>query len=200
MKSNIYKLALITAFAITQPFTGSVAQAQDTGIVAILDVAAVFKRNLEFNTQMELIKKDAERLKVQITDQQKVIQAKAQEISALPNGTDRFQQEAALEQQQTQLKTQARQAETNLLNREAQIYYVTYQKLQSVVKAVAEANGIVLVLRFDSSHVDGNNRPEVIKAVNRSVVYNNQLDLTNMITEQMGPQVAAVNPPGTQLK
>ena len=200
MKSNIYKLALITAYAITLPFTGGVAQAQDTGIVAILDVAAVFKRNLEFNTQMQAIKVEAERLKAHLTDQQKVIQAKAQEISALPNGTDRFQQEAALEQQQTQLKTQARQAETGLLNREAEIYYVTYQKLQAVVKAVAESNGIVLVLRFDSSPVDGNNRPEVIKAVNRSVVYNRQLDLTSIITEQMGPQVAAVNPPGTQLK
>ncbi|MGY8748387.1 MAG: OmpH family outer membrane protein [Pirellulales bacterium] len=200
MKLNIYKLVLITVFAITQPLTGGVAQAQDTGIVAILDVAAVFKKNLEFNTQMEAIKKDAEGLKEQITTQQKVIQGKAQEISAMPNGADRFQQEADLEQQQTQLKTQARQAETNLLNREAQIYYATYQKLQSVVKAVAEANGIVLVLRFDSSPVDGNNRPEVIKAVNRSVVYNKQLDLTSMITEQMGPQVAAVNTPGTQLK
>ncbi len=199
MKSNIYKLALITAFAITLPLTGGVAQAQEPGIVAILDVAAVFQRNQEFNTQMQGIKDAAEQLKVQITEQQKVIQAKAAQISAMESGADRFQQEADLEQQQAQLKTQARQAETNLLNREAQIYYATYQKLQSVVKAVADANNIVLVLRFDSSKVNGNVRPEVIKAVNRSVVYNRELDLTNLITEQMGPQVVA-DSQSTQLK
>ncbi len=199
MKSNIYKLALITAYAFTLPLTGGVAQAQESGIVAILDVAAVFQRNLEFKTRMAEIKKEATALKEQITAQQKTIQANAQAISALPNGADRYEQEAQLEQTQTQLKTFARQQETDLLNREAQIYYVTYQKLQSVVKAVAEANGIVLVLRFDSSPVDGNNRPEVIKAVNRSVVYNSQLDLTTLVAGQMGPQVADGNQ-GTQLK
>lgn len=199
MKLNINKLALITAVAITLPLTGIVAQAQESGIVAILDVAAVFQRNLEFNTQMNEIKQSANELKAQITEQQKAIQLKAQEISAMESGPRRFEQEAALEQQQTQLKTLARQRETNLLNREAQIYYVTYQKLQSVVAAVAEANGIVLVLRFDNSPINGNVRPEVIKAVNRSVVYNNQLDLTNLVAQQMGPQVVADNA-GTQLK
>lgn len=179
--------------------TGGVAQAQEPGIVAILDVAAVFQKNLEFNTQMEEIKKEAEQLKLQITEQSKIIQSRAAEISAMESGADRFQQEADLEQQQAQLKTQARQAETNLLNREAQIYYVTYQKLQSVVQAVAEANGIGLVLRFDSSPVNGNVRPEVIKAVNRSVVYNDRLDLTTLITDQMGPQVVADSQP-TQIK
>ncbi len=199
MKSNIYKLALITAFAITLPLAGGTAQAQEPGIVAILDVAAVFQKNLEFNTQMQEIKNAANDLKKQITAQQQAIQQRAVEINAMESGPDRFEQEAALEQQQTQLKTQARQAETNLLNREAQIYYVTYQKLQSVVKAVAEANGIALVLRFDNSPVNGNVRPEVIKAVNRSVVYNRQLDLTALVTEQMGPQVVADNSE-TQLK
>ncbi|MDG1512796.1 MAG: OmpH family outer membrane protein [Mariniblastus sp.] len=199
MKLNINKLALITAVAITLPLTGIVAQAQESGIVAILDVAAVFQKNLEFNTQMNEIKQSANELKAQITEQQKAIQIRAQEISAMESGPSRFEQEAALEQQQTQLKTLARQRETNLLNREAQIYYVTYQKLQSVVAAVAEANGIVLVLRFDNSPINGNVRPEVIKAVNRSVVYNNQLDLTNLVAQQMGPQVVADNA-GTQLK
>ncbi|MCP4477419.1 MAG: OmpH family outer membrane protein [Planctomycetaceae bacterium] len=196
---NINKLALITAVAITLPLSGGLAQAQESGIVAILDVAAVFQKNLEFNTQMAEIKESANELKSQITEQQKAIQLKAQEISAMESGPRRFEQEAALEQQQAQLKTKARQAETNLLNREAQIYYVTYQKLQSVVAAVADANGIVLVLRFDNSPINGNVRPEVIKAVNRSVVYNNQLDLTNLVTQQMGPQVVADNA-GTQLK
>ena len=199
MKSNIYKLALITAFAISLPFTGGTAQAQEPGIVAILDVAAVFQKNLEFNTQMQEIKNAANDLKKQITAQQQAIQQRAVEINAMESGPDRFEQEAALEQQQAQLKTQARQAETNLLNREAQIYYVTYQKLQSVVKAVADANGIALVLRFDNSPVNGNVRPEVIKAVNRSVVYNDHLDLTAIVTQQMGPQVVADNSE-TQLK
>lgn len=199
MKSNIYKLALITAFAITLPLAGGTAQAQEPGIVAILDVAAVFQKNLEFNTQMQEIKNAANDLKKQITAQQQAIQQRAVEINAMESGPDRFEQEAALEQQQAQLKTQARQAETNLLNREAQIYYVTYQKLQSVVKAVADANDIDLVLRFDSSPVNGNVRPEVIKAVNRSVVYNDHLDLTAIVTQQMGPQVVADNSE-TQLK
>ncbi|MCP4099481.1 MAG: hypothetical protein GY748_24935, partial [Planctomycetaceae bacterium] len=103
MKLNINKLALITAVAITLPLSGGLAQAQESGIVAILDVAAVFQKNLEFNTQMAEIKKSANELKSQITEQQKAIQLKAQEISAMESGPRRFEQEAALEQQQAQL-------------------------------------------------------------------------------------------------
>ncbi len=85
-----------------------------------------------------------------------------------------------------------------MLNREARIYYDTYSQMQSVVAAAAEKYGISLVVRFDSQPIDASNRGEVVKGVNRNVVFQKNLDLTSMVIERMGaPSSAGV---GSNLK
>ena len=100
---------------------------------------------------------------------------------------ERNQKEGQLEQEQTTLRTYARQKETDLLNREAQIYYNTYQKMQSVVSSFATENDIALVLRFDSADMNPTNRADVIKGVNRAVVFHHYRDISKYIIQNMGP-------------
>jgi Skp family chaperone for outer membrane proteins len=107
--------------------------------------------------------------------------------------------EAELVQQQAALRTKARQAEADLLNREARIYYDTYQEMQSIVGNLAGQFGISLVLRFDSEQIDASNRAEVIKGVNRAVVYHRRLDLTSRVSAAMNERSAQA-PTGTQIK
>ena len=71
--------------------------------------------------------------------------------------------------------------------------------MQTVVSSVAASNGISLVIRFDSEDIDPTNRGEVIKGVNRAVVYHRQLDLTRMVSSAMNGQQAQA-PTGTQNK
>ena len=99
--------------------------------------------------------------------------------------------EAEVEQKQARLRTSARQAEAELLNSEARVYYDTYLKMQTVVGDLAAKHSISLVVRFDGGQIDRASRPEVIKAVNRSVVFHRDIDLTNMVISAMGPRVAA---------
>ena len=188
MKSLISSIALavlaVSSFAPT-------ASAQDGGIVAVLDVAKVFKVNQNFDTEMKNIKKQAENLKSQIQQQQEAIKAEAMEISQYDAGSpERNELEAKVEQKQAGLRTSARQAEAELLNREARVYYDTYMKMQTVVGELAAKHGISLVVRFDGGSIDPASRPEVIKAVNRSVVFHRDIDLTNMVINGMGPRVA----------
>lgn len=202
MKSNVFKLFLVAIAAVVTTQATQIASAQEaqSGLVAILDVAKVFKQNQEFDSQMKAIKAEAETLKGQITQQQDAIKASAQKVTEYEIGSpNRNKMELELEQQQTALRTKARQAEANLLNREARIYYETYQKMQGIVSSVAAQNGISLVLRFDSEKIDPTNRAEVIKGVNRAVVYHRQLDLTKMVSNAMnGPSAQAQAPAGTQ--
>ena len=202
MKSTIIKSLLVAAVAIMVPLASQSTEAQEgkTGLVAVLDVAKVFKENQEFDGKMKSIKAEADALKAQITRQQEAIKASAQGLSQYDVGSpDRNKLEADLEQQQAALRTKARQAETDLLNREARIYYDTYQKMQSIVGNLATQHGISLVLRFDSEQIDATNRAEVIKGVNRAVVYHRRLDLTNMVAGAMNDR-AAQAPTGTQNK
>ncbi|WP_075084213.1 OmpH family outer membrane protein [Mariniblastus fucicola] len=188
MKSLISSIALavlaVSSFA-------SAAVAQDGGIVAVLDVAKVFKVNQSFDSEMKKIKQDAEDLKAQIQQEQEAIKAEAMQISQYEAGSpDRNKMEAAVEQKQASLRTRARQAEADLLNQEAGIYYNTYMKMQQVVGDLAAKHGISMVVRFDGGSVDPDKRPEVIKAVNRTVVFHRDIDLTNMVINGMGPRIA----------
>ena len=96
----------------------------------------------------------------------------------------------AIETRQAALRTEARQKEQELLNREAGIYYDTYRVMQTVVTEIAKQNNIALVLRYDSSEINQASRPEVIKGVNRTVVYHKNLDLTKMVSETLNTRTA----------
>ena len=125
---------------------------------------------------------------------------RAEAVAQLEIGSsDRNAKEAELEQEQAALRTHARQAEADLLKREAKIYYDTYVKMQNVVGSLANKFGITLVLRFDSAEIDPENRGEVIKGVNRQVVYHHKLDLTKMVINQLNP-ASAQAPAGTNNK
>lgn len=187
--------------AVVLPLT-STAQGQEegAGLVAVLDVAKVFRENQGFESKMAKIKAEADGLKTQIQQQQEAIKNEAQQLKQYEVGSsDRNQLEATLEQKQTALRTKARQAEADLLNREAKIYHETYQKMQEVVSSIANQHGISLVVRFDSEPIDATNRAEVVKGVNRSVVFHRRLDLTNMVIKQMNPAAAQAQS-GTQNK
>lgn len=197
MKSKLHHtlILLVAIAACSSPIMTSSLVAYDNnekaGLVAVLDVAKVFKANATFEQRMNKIKAEADALKAQIQQEQDAIRARAEQVAQYEIGTpERNQLEAKIEQDQATLRTKARQAETDLLNREAKIYYETYLQMQSTVATLAEKYGISLVLRFDSEDIDPSNRPEVIKGVNRAVVYHHKLDLTNLVIESLTPAAA----------
>ena len=191
MKSSLIKSFVLALATIVMCGSASCLAQGQAGIVAILDVAKVFKDNPTFAAQMEAIKTEAESLKNQITAEQEQIKQRAEGLAGLEIGSpDRNKLEADLELAQTNLRTRARQAEAELLNREARVYYNTYVTMQSVVESLAASNNISLVLRFDSEPIDASNRNEVIKGVNRAVVYHRKLDLTGMVTTQLNARMA----------
>ena len=193
MISHIAKLSFTMAVAIVMLTAQADAQEKGTsGLVTVLDVAKVFDQNPWFKQRMEAIKGEADALKSQITKQQEQIRNEALAIQNLEVGSpDRNSKEREIEQRQADLRTSARQSEQKLLNREAEIYFETYNTMREVVSSIAQENGISLVLRYDSTEINPSNRPEVIKGVNRTVVYHRQLDLTKLVSEQMNARTAS---------
>ena len=190
MKSSVLKTILMAMVAVVT-LTGTVSAQEKSGIVAVLDVAKVFKQNRSFESRMQSIKATADQLKGQIQQKQEAIKQEALGLKDFEVGSpERNQMEGALEQKQAGLRTEARQAEMDLLSKEAKVYYETYQQMQTVLKSLSAQHGISLVLRFDSEEVDPTNRGEVIKGVNRAIVYQEKLDLTTMVIGQMSSDTA----------
>lgn len=197
----VLALALTTSLSLTSFVNTAEAQQADGSRVVVLDVARVFKENLEFSQQMDRIRAQADQVKLEIESTQESIRQDAQRLPTLEVGSPaRNQLEADLEQRQTALRTKARQQEADLLTTEAQLYYQTYQKMQTVVAQLAQEYNISLVLRFDSAPIDRDNRNDVIVGVNRAVVYHVKLDLTPMVIRAMGPAVASNAAEETRMK
>ena len=193
MKSTFSKIVLSALVAVValSVNTASAQEGKQSGIVAVLDVAKVFKENRDFESKMQSIKSTADQLKASIQQKQEAIKQEAAGLQQYEVGSpERNQMEAELVQKQAKLRTEAHQAEVDLLSKEAGVYYQTYQQMQSILSSLSTEYGISLVLRFDSETVDANNRGEVIKGVNRAVVYQQGLDLTTMVIEKMSNNVA----------
>ena len=190
VKSTIIKpIAFVVAAVIA--LASTVVSAQETGRVAILDVAKVFKENASFDAKVKAIKTEADRFKAQLIAEQDRLKQEVIQIRGMEPGPQRNQREADIEQQHAKLRTTARQTEAELLSREARVYYETYQEMQSVVEGMAKEYGLSLVLRFDSESIDPNNREEVITGVNRAVVFHRQLDLTGLVSKALNARTAA---------
>jgi Skp family chaperone for outer membrane proteins len=191
---------ILAAVALTIGLAGPL-QAQEGGsaVVAVLDVAKVFERNNVFNQRMEAIKKEAEDFKASMESEQNSIRSDAERLGEFtPDSREYRDLESQLEQRTLELRTRARQTNTDMLNREAKIYFDTYTQMQAVLASISQEYNIGLVIRFDSGPIDASNRGEVVKGVNRNVVFQKNLDLTTMVIERMGP-VSSANM-GTNLK
>lgn len=190
MRSTSFK-PVIFVVAVVVAFGASVVSAQETGGVAILDVAKVFKENASFGDEMRKLKAEADQLKYEIAKEQDRIKTEVMKLRDMEAGPKRNRMEADLEQQHTRLRTTARQTESELLSREARVYFDTYREMQAVVEALTKEYGLSLVLRFDSEKIDPNNQKSVQKGLNRAVVYHSKLDLTKMVSQQLNERMAA---------
>jgi Skp family chaperone for outer membrane proteins len=184
-------------------FATTTAYSQDTGAIAVLDVAKVFKAHTKFNQQLEAIQAQAQKLKSEVDTSQQELRQQAQRVSETLNvgSRERKEAEADLEQKMTSLRTYARQSEAELMSQEAKIYYDTYLQMQKIVTEAAQANNISLVLRFDSSETNTQERASVVSLVNRTIVFQTNSDITDYVIGQMNAvPTQASNPASPQLK
>ena len=79
-----------------------------------------------------------------------------------------------------------------LMKREAQLHYDTYAEVNGLVGQLCEAQGIQLVLRYNSEEMNPKNPGSVMQRVNGSVVFHNPgNDITNLIVGRINQLAGA---------
>lgn len=165
------------------------------GLVTVLDVAKVFEKHPVFNAKMDSLKNEVTafqtRVRAQVTDLTKKRQQLTQKYKI---GTPEFKkEEEALAREEADLKVKTGQTEREYMDKEAKLYFDTYVEVQQIVANFARANNISLVLRFDSTEIDKTNRASVSSGVNRFIVYQEKLDLTGLIINEVNKRSAQAN-------
>ena len=184
--SRIGFVAVALLVSLGTVANGQQAQEQGQGgIVAVLDVAKVFKEHAQFNASMEAIKKEIEVFEEDFRGKRESLQNQIRALQSLQGQPEFKTEEAALARKEADLQIEANQKRAEILSKEAEIYYSTYNEVVATVARLSGSYGISLVIRYDSGAIDQTDRASVIKGVNRSVVFQRDLDLTKLVLQEL---------------
>jgi Skp family chaperone for outer membrane proteins len=178
--------------------------------VGVVDVSYIFKEHKRFRDTMESMKKEMAAIEAELKADRDKIAATEQERNKYNVGSaeyKKFDEDVARMMAEFNLKmTRLRK---DFLEREAKVYYQTYLEVVEAIGYYAKRHNIGLVIKFNGEPVDPNKREDVLREINKPVIYQDNIDITPDVLallnrDQVGatqPQVGARPPgqPGTQL-
>jgi Skp family chaperone for outer membrane proteins len=187
LKVNISRLtaillALLVAATVTR---ATLAQApgmppRGTGNIAVIDVAYIFKNHARFKQTVDAMKDEIERVEAVLKKERNEINALAEQLKTFNPGTPEYKRmQADLVQRQADFQAKATVQRNDFMERESKIYYNVYREIETVVRDFAMQNGISLVVRFNGDPVDASSREDILRGINRPIVYvEPRLDIT----------------------
>ncbi len=166
--------------------------ASTTTLVAVIDIAKVFESHPTLKVNLELLQQRARQTEGELETQRQQLSQRNQKLAELRVGSPQYlQMEKDLARQLADLQVQARQKKKDLLQREAQQYYGAYQEVLTAIGRIAQRHSISLVLRYDSRSPNPEDPPSVMQGLQREVVLQRNLDITNLVIDDLSTNLAA---------
>lgn len=160
--------------------------------VALVDISAIFKNNNRFKVTMEAMENDAKAFETLVNQKRETLQAKAEQLKAAQAGTPEYRSfESQLAQETAALQVEIGLKKKEMMEREARVFYEAYAEVVRHTANIAAKYQVSLVLRYDSADIEADDRNSVLRGVNRSIVYQNQLDITRLVLESINARVPA---------
>ena len=176
------------------------AQQSGAGNVAVIDISRIFKEHQRFRASLEDMKKDVEAAEAGMRKNAEDIKKMVGDLKSGPYaaGSPQYKkQEELIATKQAQMQLEMSLQKKEFMEREAKIYYQVYTEIEKEVAQFAQRYGIDLVLRYNKIEMSPENRQEILAGVNRAVVYQNKIDITDDILRRINPQrVGGVGPGG----
>jgi Skp family chaperone for outer membrane proteins len=197
--------AVLTLSAVsTQAQNPAGANATKHG-VAVVDISYIFKKHDRFRATMDAMKKEMETTETDLkAERDKIAQMEEQRNTYNAGSAEYKQMDEQLARNMAEFNLKMTKLRKEFLEREAKVYYQTYVEVSQAVGYYAQHHDIGLVIRFNGEPVDPNKREDVLREINKPVVYQNQVDITPDIlallnrdaaTTAAKPAGAAATPP-----
>ena len=124
-------------------------------------------------------------------EQKKFAQQRDEVLERYKPSSEEFKrEEEKLAKANSDLRIKVELKKREFLEKEASIYFQTYKEIESIVASFAVKNRIGLVLKFTGDEIDPADRGSVLQGVNRPVVYQQNLDISEIIVRSLPPAVA----------
>lgn len=155
--------------------------------IAVLNLDALFKEDPEVVQGLADLKQEAAEIDEKVRLRQTEIEAVGSDVRKAQPGS---QEQRRLQQEFLKLNNELQQyvarERASVQAKEAKLYLTAYREVESVVKEYCKEKGIKLVIRQQTTSLDENQpAQEIVKALNRLVIYEDGLDITDDIRERL---------------
>jgi Skp family chaperone for outer membrane proteins len=147
--------------------------------IAVVDVSYIFKNYAQFKSAMDAMKGEMETAESQLKSDRDAIASKEEQRNQFNAGSPEYKQmDEEIARLKAEFNLKAGKIRNNFLEREAKVYYQTYLEVSNAVQYYGQQHNIGIVLRFNGDQIDPNLREDVLRAINKPVVYQNNIDIT----------------------
>jgi Skp family chaperone for outer membrane proteins len=166
--------------------------------VAVIDISYIFKKHDRFRATMDAMKKEMESTEADLkAERDKIAQKEEQRNTYNPGTAEYKQMDEQLARDMSEFNLKMTKIRKEFLEREAKVYYQTYVEVSQAVAVYAQRHDIGLVIRFNGEPVDPNKRDDVLREINKPVVFQNQIDITPDVLAMLNSAAAAGAASGT---
>lgn len=174
-------VALLSVFGFT-----STAQAQNAAganatkyHIAVVDISYIFKNHKRHQATIEAMKGEMTSTEAELKADSEVIRQMEEQRNTFNVGSKEYKDlDEELARNIAEFKLKMDRLRKGFMEREAKMYYQAYLEVNDAIKYYAQRHDVGIVIRFNGDKVDVNRREDVLREINKTVVYQNQIDVT----------------------
>jgi Skp family chaperone for outer membrane proteins len=180
------RLHIVSALAFVVLFAATARGAEPLA-VGLVNVDRILKDYKPLNDKLDPLKAEAKDLDAKVQVRQAELETVANQARQTQPGSAEFQRlQIQLVKLQTDLQQFVAKGRHDLQQKEATVYLSFFRQLDAEIGKYAKANGLKLVLRqYETSFEDGQSLPDVAKSLNRTILYEEGLDITDSILKAL---------------
>jgi Skp family chaperone for outer membrane proteins len=155
--------------------------------IALVNVDRILKSHKPLLVKLDPLKAEGKELEAALQVRQAEIETVAGQFRrAQPGSPEQQRLQGQLGKLQADLQQFVVSERQQLQKKEVTVYLAFFRRLDAEVNKYAKEHGLKLVLRqYDTSFDDGQSVPDVMKALNRTILFEQDLDITDEILKAL---------------
>jgi Skp family chaperone for outer membrane proteins len=165
--------------------------------LAVVDVAYIFKNHARFKQQMDMMKQKVDAAETELKRDQEDYKRMADQLKSFqPGSPDYKKTEDDMLKKQGDLNLKVSLQKKDFMEQEGRIYFTVSKEIDDAVKQIAAKNNISLVLRFNGDPVDPVDRNDILRGINKPIVYYDpRMDITPYVLQDLNRSAGAATGP-----
>jgi Skp family chaperone for outer membrane proteins len=166
---------------------GTTSQAAEPLPIALLNPDRIFKTHKPFQEKLTQLQDEAKEVEQTVQTRQAELETVTNQLRRAQQGSPEFQRlQIQVIKLQNELQQYINSERQKLQHKEAMLLLSFHRQIDALVTKFSKERGIKLVIRQQESSLEENQQlAEIVKAINRAILYEDGLDITDEILKAL---------------